>query len=65
MVYPYLGTKKIEDDKMIVIFFTENNKGVVVMSETQDEEYRFGRYGIFDENEFELLGEGICVRLNN
>lgn len=65
MTYPYLGTKKIGEDDHVVVFFTEENKGVVVMNESNDTHYRFGLYNEFSEDEFDLLPEGVCVRLNN
>lgn len=65
MIYPYLGSKELNDGSNVVVFFTEKNKGVVVMNESKVNEYRFGLYGDFDEDEFGFLKEGVCVRLNN
>lgn len=64
MKYPYLGMRKF-DDKQVTILFTELGKGVVVDNQTQDDEYRFGRYGEFDEDEYDFLPQNVCVRLNN
>lgn len=63
--YPYLG-KHTYKGKTYVVFFTEKSKGVVVMSEVeQNDKYKFGAYGEFDEEPFEYLEEGVCVRLQN
>lgn len=62
--YPYLGIKQIED-KSYVVLFTEEDRGVVVMNQTNSDKIKFGMIGNFDENEFELLPPDQCVRLNN
>lgn len=63
--YPFLG-KHTFKGKIYVVFFTEKDKGVVVMSEVEDNpKYAFGHYGDFDEEPFEYLEEDICVRLKN
>ena len=70
MQYPYLGIKIVEDKKNIV-FFTEENKGVVVYDETGVDRLRFGFNGAFDEDEYDFLsandekGNPIFVRLSN
>ncbi len=62
--YPYLGIKQI-DGKSYVVMFTEEDKGVVVMNETDSEKIKFGLIGNFDETEFEKLPPDRCVRLSN
>ena len=62
--YPYLGIKQI-DGKSYVVMFTEEDKGVVVMNETDSEKIKFGLIGSFDETEFEKLPPDRCVRLSN
>jgi len=64
MKYPYLGIKSV-DDKNVTVLFTERDKGVVVGNETDNDEYRFGKYGDFDEEEYDFLPQNMCVRLNN
>lgn len=62
--YPYLGINHI-DDKAYVVLFTEEDRGVVVMNETNSETIKFGYIGNFDEEKFEMLPPEQCVRLNN
>ena len=64
MDYPYLGRNYI-NGKPYVVLFTEEEKGVVVMNETDSQEIVFGTIGSFDENSFELLPPDECVRLSN
>jgi hypothetical protein len=66
MLYPYLGVKEMSDGGNVIVFFTEQNKGVVVMNESKVENnFIFGKYDSYNEDEFGFLKEGICVRLNN
>lgn len=63
--YPYLGVRDYKG-KQYVILFTEENYGVVVMSEVDDNEsLLFGRTGDFDETMFKYLPPEQCVRLSN
>ena len=62
--YPYLGIKEV-DGKHYVVLFTEEDTGVIVMSEINDEKIKFGYIGSFDETQFELLPKDQCVRLSN
>lgn len=63
--YPYLG-KRTYKGSDYVIMFTEENYGVVVMSDIQDNEaLQFGKMGDFSEEMFELLPPDQCVRLSN
>ena len=62
--YPYLGIKRI-DGKSYVVLFTEEDTGVIVMSEINDDKIRFGEIGNFDESKFELLPKDQCIRLSN
>lgn len=63
--YPYLG-KKSYNGKEYVVMFTEEDYGVVVMSEvTNVEQLQFGKTGDFDEKLFEYLEPERCVRLSN
>lgn len=65
MRYPYLGITKTDDEKSVVVFFTERDKGVVVSNETEDERYKFGKYDEYDEDIFVYFPQNQCVRLNN
>ena len=62
--YPYLGINHI-NDKPYVVLFTEEERGVVVMNETDSDTIKFGYIGNFDEDQFEKLPPDQCVRLNN
>lgn len=64
MTYPYLGRHYIKD-KPYVVLFLEEETGVVVVDETEGDSIKFGQYGNFDENEFELLPPDEVVRLSN
>lgn len=65
MNYPYLG-KKTYNGNEYVVMFTERNYGVVVMSEVEgNKNIRMGKIGDFDEDAFEPLESGKCVRLSN
>lgn len=64
-VYPYLGQGSI-GGKGFVVWFTEAGKGIVVQTDNPDNEMcALGKYGEFDENWFELLPDGMCVRIEN
>ena len=62
--YPYLGIRQI-NGKSYVVLFTEEDTGVVVMTDTDSEKIKFGLIGSFDETEFDKLPQDQCVRLNN
>lgn len=62
--YPYLGIKHI-DDKSYVVLFTEPERGVIVMSNFDEEGLNFGTIGNFGEESFEPLPPDQCVRLSN
>lgn len=62
--YPYLGLKEF-DGKKYVVLFTEEDKGIVVMTEFENEDIKFGTIGNFDENDFIFLPQDQCVRLSN
>ena len=64
MDYPFLAKKEI-DGKPFVAFFFEENKGIVVVNETDDDSIKFGKIYEFDENEFEFLPSDQAVRLSN
>ena len=64
MTYPYLGRNFI-NDKPYVVLFLEEETGVVVVDETEGDSIKFGQYGNFDENVFELLPPDEVVRLSN
>lgn len=64
MNYPYLGTK-VEDGRQLTVFFTEENKGVVVDDTDKGNANVFGLYADFEESEFELLPQNMCVRISN
>jgi hypothetical protein len=70
MNYPYLGIKFV-DDKKNVVFFTSENRGVVVLDETMQDGFTFGTNGEFSEDDYDFLpdkdenGVDICVRINN
>lgn len=65
--YPYLG-RKVYKDKTFVVFFTEKDHGVIVMSDIEESENPnlvFGRADDFDETMFEYLDENVFVKLSN
>lgn len=62
--YPFLGINHI-DGKSYVVFFTESDRGVIVLNETDKEELSFGTVGDFDESQFEFLSPDQCIRLQN
>lgn len=63
--YPYLGKRDYKGHEY-VIMFTEENYGVIVMSDITDvEELQFGKTGDFDEAMFTYLEPEKCVRLSN
>lgn len=63
--YPYLG-KRVYKGHEYVIMFTEENYGVVVMSEIEDvDALKIGKTGDFDEKLFDYLESDRCVRLSN
>lgn len=62
--YPYLGRNYV-NGKAYVVMFLEPEFGVVVMDETEGERIRFGMYGDFAEEQFEVLPPEVCVRLSN
>lgn len=62
--YPYLGVNVI-NGKQYVVFFTEEDRGVVVMNETDSESIKFGMIDNFAEEQFEPLSQDQCVRLCN
>lgn len=62
--YPYLGRNYV-DGLVYVVFFTEHDTGVIVLSEITNENIYFGKYGEFDEEKFEVLPPELCVRLQN
>ena len=64
MKYPYLGRNYI-NNKPYVVLFLEEETGVVVVDETEGDTIKFGQYGNFDENVFELLTPDEVVRLSN
>ena len=63
--YPYLA-KNTVGDKTYVVFFSEENYGMVVMSEINDNpDIALGTIGDFDENVFEVLNPEIQVSIHN
>lgn len=63
--YPYLGKRNYKGQDYVILF-TEENYGVVVMSEIEDvESLKFGKTGDYDEKMFEFLEPEKCVRLSN
>lgn len=63
--YPYLA-KNTVGDKTYVVFFSEENYGMVVMSEINDNpDIALGAIGDFDENIFEVLDPEIQVSIHN
>lgn len=62
--YPYLGINQYKN-KNYVVLFTEEDRGVIVMSESDNEKLKFGTIGNFDEGQFKVLPPEQCVRLNN
>lgn len=64
MDYPYLG-QKIIDDKIVVVMFTSENEGTVILNETDKEKYKFGLHEEFMEEEFDFFPIEKVVRINN
>ena len=63
--YPYLGKRNYKGHDYVILF-TEENYGVVVMSDIEDvESLKFGKMGDFDEKMFEFLEPDKSVRLSN
>ena len=62
--YPYLG-RNFVNDKAYIVLFTEPETGVVVLNDTDSERIKFGLYGSFAEERFEILPPDVCVRLQN
>ena len=62
--YPYLGRHYV-GDKPYVVMFLEEGKGVVLVNETDSDKIKFGMYGNFDEDSFEILPPDEVVRLSN
>lgn len=64
--YPYLGKNTISG-KTFVVLFTEEDSGVIVASEfNEDEKFAFGKYLInFAEEQFEVLPPDMQVSLHN
>lgn len=65
MEYPYLGYRKVDNEKTVVVMFTSKNTGVVVHTETKGPMYRFGKNGEFDEEDFLFFPAEQYVTLNN
>ena len=63
-VYPYLG-RNFVNDKAYIVLFTEPDTGVVVLNDTENTRIKFGLYGSFAEERFEVLPPDVCVRLQN
>lgn len=65
-VYPYLGRNNV-NGKDIVVLFTDEDSGVIVMSEfDKDDKFAFGKY--FEnlaEEQFEVLPPNLQVSLSN
>ena len=62
--YPFLGINHV-DGKSYVVFFTEPDRGVILMNETDNDKLKFGTITDFDETQFEVLPQEQCVRLSN
>lgn len=64
MNYPYLGELEI-NGKKVVVMFTDENEGTVVLNETNNDKYRFGRHDEFNEDNFDLCPPQQVVRIGN
>ena len=63
--YPYLGKREYKGQEYVVMF-TEEDYGVVVMSDITDvDELVFGHMDDFDEKMFSYLEPDRCVRISN
>jgi hypothetical protein len=65
MEYPYLGQKEDSNGKKVVIMFTDVDEGTVVLNETANEKYRFGKHDNFKEAEFDFFPSDAVVRIQN
>lgn len=65
-IYPYLGRNNV-NGKDIVVLFTDEDCGVVVMSEfDKGDKFAFGKYlENFAEEQFEVLPPDLQVSLSN
>lgn len=65
MEYPYLGQKEDSNGKKVVIMFTDVDEGTVVLNETTNVKYRFGKHDHFKEDEFDFFPSDAVVRIQN
>lgn len=64
MEYPYLGERDF-NGKKVVVMFTDENEGTVVLNETDNKDYRFGLHGEFNEEKFDFFPPEKVVRIQN
>ena len=64
MNYPYLA-RNFVNGKQYVVLFIEEEKGIVLLNETDSKNIQFGKMGTWDEGAFEILPPDECIRLNN
>lgn len=64
MEYPYLGEKDV-NGKKVVVMFTDENEGTVVLNESGMDEYKFGKHGEFDEDKFDFFSPEKVIRIQN
>lgn len=63
--YPYLGARDF-NGKQVIIFFNEKDYGTVVLSELNDNDsFKLGRIGDFEESFFPPLEKDKRVVLSN
>lgn len=62
--YPYLGRNYV-DGKQYVVFFTEEDTGVVVHDETESDSIKLGLNGSFAEEVFEPLPPDVQISIHN
>lgn len=63
-IHPFLGIKKTSEGSYVVLFY-EEDMGIVVQTEINNEDLYLGYHGEFDENSFEFLEPETDVILNN
>lgn len=64
-VYPYLGRAMFKGG-IYIVWFLRENYGVITYSEVENNDtYKMGALGEFDEEPFEYLPDNLAIRLGN
>lgn len=70
MEYPYLGFKNADGSGIlsqdsVIVFFTTENHGVVVHSNSETPDELFGNYGTYNEDDFYFYPPHNTIILQN